>query len=100
MMRMATNGRRNTAAISHALNAGAHTPISGDNASPTPADVPFNPETSAYVWTAAMNETPMRGPIKKSSSHQARDTSNSRHSFRNSQSSGESGERKKHLFEA
>ena len=45
--RMPTNGSRNAAASSHALNVGAQMPISGENASPTPAVVPFKPLASA-----------------------------------------------------
>jgi len=45
--RIATNGRRNTAATSHALKVGAQTPMSGEKASPTPAVVPFRPLASA-----------------------------------------------------
>src|SRR5436305_3794938 len=79
--RIATNGRRNAAASSHALNVGAQMPISGENASPTPADVPFNPLASAYVCTALMNDTPVSGPIRISITHQARDATSSRHSL-------------------
>src|ERR1041385_7351994 len=52
-----------------------------------------------------MNETPTSGPMPISSTHQARDTSSSRHSFASSQTNGAAplcaalGERKKHLFE-
>ena len=42
MTRMATNGNRNAAASSHALKVGAHTPTSGENASPTPSGDPLN----------------------------------------------------------
>src|SRR5262249_54863498 len=79
--RIATNGNRNAAASSHALNVGAQIPMSGENASPTPATVPFNPLASPYVWTALMNETPTSGPIAASITHHARDTISSRHSL-------------------
>src|SRR6185295_7120217 len=71
-------------ASSHALKVGAHTPMSGENASPTPAAVPFRPLSSAYVCTALMNETPTSGPIRTSITHQARDANSSRHSLRSS----------------
>ena len=45
--RMPTNGSKNTAATSQALNVGAQTPMSGENASPTPAVVPLRPLASA-----------------------------------------------------
>ena len=45
--RMPTNGSRNTAATSQALNVGAQTPMSGENASPTPVLVPLRPLASA-----------------------------------------------------
>src|SRR6266850_2701213 len=96
---MATNGSRKTAANSQALNAGAQTPIRGDKASPTPADVPFRPLTSAYVRTALMKDTPTSGPIPKSNTHHARDTISSRHSLSRSQKNADLGERKKYLFQ-
>jgi hypothetical protein len=37
-----TNGSRKAAAISQALNVGAQTPISGENASSTPIAVPLS----------------------------------------------------------
>jgi len=43
----AAAGSRKTAASSQALKVGAHTPISGENASPTPAAVPLRPLASA-----------------------------------------------------
>src|ERR1051326_7526076 len=82
--RMATNGSRNAAASSHALNVGAHTPTSGENASPIPADVPFKALSSAYARRALMNQTPTSGPISASITHHARDASSSRHSFTSS----------------
>ncbi len=45
--RMPTNGSRKAAASSHALKVGAHMPMNGENASPTPAAVPFRPLASA-----------------------------------------------------
>ena len=78
---MATNGRRNAAASSEALKVGAQIPTSGENASPTPAAVPFKPLASAYVHTALMNEKPTSGPMRTSITHQARDAISSRHSF-------------------
>ncbi len=81
---MATNGSRNAAASSQALKVGAQTPMSGENASPTPAAVPFNPLASAYVRTALMNDTPTSGPIASSRIHQAREATSSRHSLRSS----------------
>ena len=38
--RMATKGNRNAAASSQALKVGAQMPTSGENATPTPSDVP------------------------------------------------------------
>ena len=38
--RIATKGRRNAAASSHALKVGAQMPTSGEKATPTPSDVP------------------------------------------------------------
>src|SRR5258705_13626581 len=105
---MATNGSRNAAASSHALNVGAQMPTSGENASPTPTAVPFNPLASAYVRTALMNETPTRGPISSSSTHHARDAISSRHSLPSSTTKDltakravafPSGEGKEDLFE-
>src|SRR5438445_5784860 len=83
--RIATNGRRKTAATSHALNVGAQMPMSGENASPTPIAVPFNPLASAYVRTALMNVTPTSGPIATSRIHHDRDAISSRTSLRNNQ---------------
>src|SRR5579872_6972166 len=97
--RMATNGSRNTAASSQALNVGAQTPISGESASPTPAAVPFRPLTSAYVRTALMNETPTSGPMPSSSTHHDRETTSSRHSLLRSQKNGGLREGKKDLFQ-
>src|SRR6266511_2250653 len=79
--RIATNGNRNAAASSHALNVGAQTPMSGENASPTPTAVPFSPLASAYVCTALMNDTPTSGPMSSSITHHARDDRSSRHSL-------------------
>src|SRR5690348_18497906 len=98
-MRMATNGRRKAAASSHALKVGAQIPISGENASPTPAEVPFKPLASLYVRTALMNETPTSGPINTKNTHQAREAISSRHSLFNSHRNADLRERKKHLFE-
>jgi len=81
---MATNGSRNAAAISHALNVGAQMPTSGDSASPTPAAVPPSPLTSAYVRMALTNDTPTSGTIAASIIHHARDAISSRHSFASS----------------
>src|SRR4051812_26372341 len=105
--RMATNGSRKTAATSHALKVGAQMPTSGENASPTPSAVPFNPLASAYVRTALMNVTPTSGPIARSSTHNARDATSSRYSFLSNHTYGRPappadarlGERKEHLFE-
>src|SRR5579859_3968005 len=97
--RIATKGRRNAAASSHALNVGAQTPMSGENASPTPADVPLRPLSSAYVRTALMNETPTSGPMSASITHQARDASSSRHSLTSSQTKGGLRARKHGLLE-
>src|SRR5262252_8111950 len=80
--RIATNGNRNTAATSQALNVGAQMPTSGENASPTPTAVPFSPLASAYVRTALMNVTPTSGPIATSSTHHDRDATSSRASLR------------------
>src|SRR4051794_41185963 len=96
---MATNGSRNAAATSQALNVGAQMPTSGDNASPTPAAVPPSPLTSAYVCIALMNDTPTSGPIAASITHQARDTTSSRHSFATSHPNADLREGKKDLFE-
>src|ERR1700693_5495871 len=98
-IRIATKGSRKTAAISAALNAGAHTPISGDSASPTPAEVPFNPLTSEYVRTALMKDTPTSGPMPMSSTHHARDTRSSRHSLSSRQRNADLGERKHHFLQ-
>src|SRR5439155_825571 len=87
--RMATNGSRNAAATSQALNVGAQTPTSGENASPTPPAVPFKPLSSAYVRTALMNATPTSGPIVSSRIHHDRDATSSRHSFSSSQTKGD-----------
>src|ERR1700758_5207637 len=46
-----------------------------------------------------MKDMPTSGPINKSKTHQARETTSSRHSFSSSQKKGRLGERKKHLFE-
>src|SRR5258706_202110 len=104
--RIPTNGSRNAAASSHALNVGAQTPTSGKNASPAPIALeaaPLRPLTSAYVRTAPMNETPTSGPMSTSITHQARDDSSSRHSFSSSHSHAgrvRLRERKEYLFEA
>src|SRR5262245_8323964 len=97
--RMATNGSRNAAASSHALNVGAQIPTSGENASPTPAVVPFSPLASAYVLTALMNATPTSGPIVSNNTHQARDASSSRHSLATRIQKTDLREGKKDLFE-
>src|SRR5689334_20351277 len=73
-------------------------PTSGENASPTPAVVPFRPLASAYVRTALMKVTPTSGPIASSSTHHAREAISSRASLRSSQSAC-LGERKEDLFE-
>src|SRR5215213_686050 len=96
---MATNGSRNTAASSQALNVGAQIPTKGENASPTPAADPLNPLASAYVRTALMNANPTSGPRTSSSTHQAREALSSRDSFRSSHHQLPLSERKKHLFE-
>src|SRR2546423_1814273 len=96
---MPTNGSRNAAASSHALKVGAHTPISGENASPTPADVPFRPLASAYVRTELMNEKPTSGPITRSSTQYARDAISSRHSLSSSHTNADLRKGKEHLFE-
>ncbi len=96
---MPTNGKRNAAASSHALKVGAQMPTRGAKASPTPADVPLSPLNSPYAVTALMNETPTSGPITTSITHQARDASSSRHSFRTNQPKAALREGKKHLFE-
>src|SRR5581483_2137466 len=98
--RIATNGSRNAAAISQPLNVGAQMPTSGENASPTPAEVPPRPLASPYARTALMNATPTSGPIKTRKIHQARDASSSRHSFRMRGQTTPLGEAKKHLFQA
>src|SRR4051794_29173054 len=98
--RIATKGSRKTAASSHALKAGAQTPISGDSASPTPAAVPFSPLTSAYVRTALMKETPTSGPMARSSTHQDFEEASARHSFSRSHGIGGLRERKEDLFQA
>ena len=95
---MATNGSRNAAAISQALKVGAQTPISGENASPTPAEVPPSPLASAYVRTALINDTPTSGPIRIRKTHQDRAVTNSCHSLRSSQTQGLC-EGKKYLLE-
>src|SRR5260221_8696038 len=97
--RMPTNGSRNAAASSHALNVGAHTPMSGEKASPTPAAVPFKPLASAYVRTALMNDTPTSGPITRSRTHHERDERSSRPSLSSSQTKAGLREGKEHLFE-
>src|SRR5262249_43664782 len=94
-----TKGSKNAAASSHALNVGAQMPISGEKASPTPAVEPFRPLASAYVFTALMKETPTSGPIRIRNTHQAREASNSLHSFAISQRNADLREGKKHLFE-
>src|SRR6516225_1493069 len=96
---MPTNGRRKTAASSHALNVGAQMPTSGERASPTPAAVPPSPLTSAYVRTALMKETPTSGPIAARKTHHARETRSSCHSFWMSQSHVCLGERKECLLQ-
>src|SRR5438045_7642556 len=96
---MATNGSRNAAAISHALNVGAQIPTSGENASPTPAAPPPRPLASAYVRTALMNDTPTSGPIRMRKTHHERELISSRASLRTSQSQARSGERKEDLLE-
>src|SRR6185437_3369639 len=97
--RMATNGNRKTAASSQALNVGAHTPIKGAIASPTPPAVPPSPLTSAYVRTALMNEMPTSGPRASNNTHQDRDATNSRRSLSSSHKNARLCERKKHLFQ-
>src|SRR5579859_1735267 len=97
--RIATNGRRNAAASSHALNVGDQTPTRGENASPTPSAVPFSPLRSAYVRTALMNETPTSGPIATSRTHHDFDATSSRHSFAASARHAPLGERKEDLLE-
>src|SRR5256885_11795344 len=97
--RMATNGRRKAAASSHALKVGAQTPTNGENASPTPADVPFSPLASAYVRTALMNDTPTSGPIASSMIHHDRDATSSRASLRSSHTSAALREGKEYLFQ-
>src|SRR5215510_6200371 len=96
---MPTNGSRNAAASSHALNVGAQTPMSGENASPTPCPtaVPFKPLASAYVRTALMNVTPTSGPIATSSTHHDREAISSRTSLRSSheKATAENAERAK-----
>src|SRR5580658_5680440 len=96
---MATKGSRKTAANSAALNVGAQTPTSGDRASPTPADVPFRPLTSAYVRAAPMKDTPTSGPMARSKTHHALDAMSSRNSLSSSHRNAGLGERKKHLFQ-
>src|SRR5215813_8057259 len=95
---MATNGSKNAAANSQALKVGAQMPTSGENASPTPVEVPPRPLASAYVCTALINETPTSGPIRMRKAHHARDASNSRHSLLSSHAGAELGERKKDLL--
>src|SRR6185295_8467989 len=46
-----------------------------------------------------MNVTPTSGPIASSRTHHERDTTSSRHSFRNSHAKADLGEGKKDLFE-
>src|SRR5215475_13993113 len=96
---MATNGSRKAAASSHALKVGAQMPISGENASPTPADVPFRPLASPYVRTALMNDTPTSGPMSTRNNHHARDEMSSRHSLSSSHQDADLREGKKDLFE-
>src|SRR5262245_38105755 len=86
--RIATNGSRKAAASSMALNVGAQMPMRGENASPTPADVPSRPLSSAYVRIALMNATPTSGPISRSITHHALEASSSRHSLRSSHRKG------------
>src|SRR5262249_41882989 len=74
-------------------------PTRGENASPTPMDVPPKPLASPYVRTALMNETPTSGPVRISMIHQDLDDMSSRHSFARSHSHGGLREGKKHLFE-
>src|SRR5262245_17153442 len=97
-MRIVTNGSRKTATISYALNVGAQTPTNGENASPTPIDVPPSPLASAYVRTALMNDTPTSGPLRRSMIHQDFETASSRHSLRSSHCHGRSSERKEHVL--
>src|ERR1700719_883988 len=78
---MATNGRRNDAAISYALKVGATTPSSGNSASARPAAVPPFPLASAYERTALTKDTPTSGPIIASMTHHDRELISSRHSF-------------------
>ena len=92
---MATNGNRNAAASSHALKVGAQTPVSGENACPTPSPVPLALLNSPYAVTALMNDMPASGPITTSSTQYARDATSSRHSLANSHNLGE---RKECLF--
>src|SRR5690242_15182847 len=96
---MATKGSRKAAASSHALNVGAHTPMSGENASPTPPAVPSSPLSSAYVRTALMNDSPTSGPISNRRIQNAREASSSRHSFASIHRKAPLRERKEHLFE-
>src|SRR5581483_1357589 len=72
---------------------------SGENASPTPAAVPFSPLASAYVRTAPMNDTPTSGPIATSITHQERDATSSRASFSTSHEKADLRERKEGALE-
>src|SRR6267142_2350646 len=98
---MPTNGSRNAAASSHALKVGAQTPMSGENASPTPCPtaVPLSPLASAYVRTALMNDTPTSGPMATSRIHHERDATSSRHSFLSSHAKACLCEGEKDIFQ-
>ncbi len=93
---MATNGRRNTATSSYALNVGAQMPVSGSQTAPHPLPAPAL--TSANVPQAEMKDMPTSGPVSASMIHQDRDVISSRHSLRSSQSQAPLGERKKDLL--
>src|ERR1700730_860297 len=97
--RIATNGSRNAAASSQALNVGAQPPTSGETASPPPAAVPPSPLASPYVRTALMYDTPTSGPIVTSRLHHAREDTSSRHSLLTSHRRADVREGKEHLFE-
>ena len=97
--RMATNGKRNAAASSQALNVGAQMPMSGANASPTPALVPFKPEASPYVRTALMKVAPTSGPIAARRIHHARDANSSPNSLPRSTTNAGLGEGKEDVLE-
>lgn len=64
-----------------------------------PTELPLVPDSSEYVRTAVMKETPVSGPIAASISHQERETSSSRSSLRSNVAKAESGEGKKNLFQ-